>query len=215
MMKKLGQGLARAGIGLLVIAFLIFRTPDTDPAEMRAKYGGPAFAICRARQWPDGPSARRRPARCAGNRPAAWLQRRFAHVAAVGPAAEPDYRIIRFDQIGHGLTGPAPDGDYSTAAFVATVGQVANSLGLERFILGGNSMGGKIALAYAIAHPERLDGLILVDAGWRAATGDVGVAGISALPSPGCRWSTSWSRRSPRVRSSSRACPKASRTRRW
>jgi hypothetical protein len=28
-------------VALLVIAFLIFRTPDTDAAEMRAKYGGP------------------------------------------------------------------------------------------------------------------------------------------------------------------------------
>ena len=27
-------------LALLVTAFLIFRTPDTDPAEMRAKYGG-------------------------------------------------------------------------------------------------------------------------------------------------------------------------------
>ena len=27
-------------VALLVIAFLIFRTPDTDAAEMRAKYGG-------------------------------------------------------------------------------------------------------------------------------------------------------------------------------
>src|SRR3546814_2098954 len=29
-----------------------------------------------------------------------------------------DYRVVRFDQVGHGLTGPAPDGDYRVPAFV-------------------------------------------------------------------------------------------------
>jgi pimeloyl-ACP methyl ester carboxylesterase len=43
------------------------------------------------------------------------------------------------------------------------VGAVADKLGLKQFILGGNSMGGKHALAYAIAHPERVTGLVLVD----------------------------------------------------
>ena len=40
---------------------------------------------------------------------------------------------------------------------------VADKLGLKTFILGGNSMGGKHALAFAIAHPERVTGLVLVD----------------------------------------------------
>jgi pimeloyl-ACP methyl ester carboxylesterase len=74
------------------------------------------------------------------------------------------YRIIRFDQIGHGLTGPNPDNDYSIAAFVDTVDRVAANRGLTRFTLGGNSMGGGVSWAYAKAHPEKLDGLILVDA---------------------------------------------------
>ncbi|MDC0887047.1 alpha/beta hydrolase, partial [Altererythrobacter sp.] len=75
-----------------------------------------------------------------------------------------EYRVIRFDQIGHGLTGPARDNNYAREKFVETVDLVADRLGLERFVLGGNSMGGGIALAYALAHPERLTGLVLVDA---------------------------------------------------
>jgi pimeloyl-ACP methyl ester carboxylesterase len=78
-------------------------------------------------------------------------------------ALKANYRVIRFDQVGHGLTGPDPKGDYSTANFVAHIGAVADKLGLERFILGGNSMGAKHALAFAIRHPERLSGLVLVD----------------------------------------------------
>ena len=73
------------------------------------------------------------------------------------------YRIIRFDQPGHGLTGPHPKDDYSVAAFADVVDRVAANRGLGRFTLGGNSMGGGIAYEYAKTHPEKLDGLILVD----------------------------------------------------
>lgn len=75
------------------------------------------------------------------------------------------YRIIRFDQIGHGLTGPDPKDCYSATCFTDTVERVAKNRGLAKFYLGGNSMGGGIAHEYAKAHPERLLGLILVDAG--------------------------------------------------
>lgn len=151
-------------LALLVIAFLILRTPDTDPAEMRAKYGGEPSQFIGLQ---DGPTVHLRDE---GPRDApviVLLHGSNADLHTWQPWAEQlrsEFRIIRFDQIGHGLTGPAPDGDYSTAAFVKTVDQVANALGLDTFVLGGNSMGGGIALAYAIAHPGRLDGLILVDA---------------------------------------------------
>jgi pimeloyl-ACP methyl ester carboxylesterase len=75
------------------------------------------------------------------------------------------YRIIRLDLPGHGLTGPDPKNDYSTAASVSVIDRLAANRGLTHFTLGGNSMGGGIAYAYAVAHPEKLDGLILVDAG--------------------------------------------------
>ena len=75
------------------------------------------------------------------------------------------YRIIRFDQPGHGLTGPHPKDDYSVAAFADVVDRVAANRRLGRFTLGGNSMGGGIAYGYAKTHPEKLAGLILVDSG--------------------------------------------------
>lgn len=75
------------------------------------------------------------------------------------------YRIIRFDQIGHGLTGPDLKDCYTPACFVDTVDRVAKNRGLDKFYLGGNSMGGGVSHAYAVAHPEKLLGLILVDAG--------------------------------------------------
>jgi pimeloyl-ACP methyl ester carboxylesterase len=74
------------------------------------------------------------------------------------------YRIIRFDQIGHGLTGPDLKDCYTAACFVDTVDRVATNRGLSKFTLGGNSMGGWVSWEYAKAHPDKLDGLILVDA---------------------------------------------------
>jgi pimeloyl-ACP methyl ester carboxylesterase len=76
-----------------------------------------------------------------------------------------DYRIIRYDQPGHGLTGPHPKDDYSAKAFVDVVDRVAKNRGLGEFYLGGNSMGGWITHEYAKAYPEKLLGIVLVDAG--------------------------------------------------
>ena len=163
-MKKLAKILLGIAV-ILVIAFVIFRTPDTDPVEMRAKYGGaPSQFIALY----NGPTVHLRDEGPRDAPAIVLLHGSNADLHTWQPWTErlrDEYRIIRFDQIGHGLTGPAPDGDYSTAAFVKTVDQVADRLGLGKFVLGGNSMGGKIAMAYAIAHPERLDGVILVDAG--------------------------------------------------
>ena len=75
-----------------------------------------------------------------------------------------DYRIIRYDQPGHGLTGPHPQDDYSANAFVDVVDRIAKNRGLETFFLGGNSMGGWVTHEYAKAHPDKLLGIILVDA---------------------------------------------------
>jgi pimeloyl-ACP methyl ester carboxylesterase len=75
-----------------------------------------------------------------------------------------EYRIIRYDQPGHGLTGPHPKDDYSAKAFVDVVDRIAKNRGLNKFYLGGNSMGGWVTHEYAKAHPEKLLGIILVDA---------------------------------------------------
>ncbi len=73
-------------------------------------------------------------------------------------------RVIRFDLPGFGLTGPSPDGVYSIESYVDTVLAVADTLGVQRFIVAGNSLGGYVAWATAVLHPERVDRLILVDA---------------------------------------------------
>ncbi len=162
MIKWVLRGLL-ALIALLVVAFLIFRTPDTDPAAMRAKYGGPPSQFV---EIGDGVKVHLRDEGPRDAPAIILLHGSNADLHTWEPwvqALKTRYRVIRFDQVGHGLTGPDPKENYATTNFVADIGEVADKLGLATFILGGNSMGGKHALAYAIAHPERLTGLVLVD----------------------------------------------------
>jgi pimeloyl-ACP methyl ester carboxylesterase len=74
------------------------------------------------------------------------------------------YRVVRFDLPAFGLTGPSPTRDYSVGAYAAFVDHVTTRLGLGTFVLGGNSLGGRIAWNFAALHPERIRGLVLVDA---------------------------------------------------
>jgi pimeloyl-ACP methyl ester carboxylesterase len=73
-------------------------------------------------------------------------------------------RVIRFDLPAFGLTGPAPDGDYSIAAYTRWVVQVLDALGVQHCVLVGNSLGGQIAWETAVNQPRRISKLVLVDA---------------------------------------------------
>jgi pimeloyl-ACP methyl ester carboxylesterase len=75
------------------------------------------------------------------------------------------FRIIRLDFPGHGLTR-APEGYRLSADKLADlVDAFAAKLGLPGFAVAGNSLGGTVAWQLALRHPERLNALILVDAG--------------------------------------------------
>jgi proline iminopeptidase len=82
---------------------------------------------------------------------------------------DPDYyRIIQFDQRGCGASLPhasEPAIDLSTNTTwhsIADIERLRLKLGIERWIVFGNSWGCTLALAYAETHPQRVDGLILV-----------------------------------------------------
>ena len=162
-MKWVWRGLG-ALLAVLVIAFFAMRVPDTDPAKMRAKYGSAPS------QFIDIGEGREIHVRDEGPRDApviVLLHGSNADLHTWQQWAEilrEDYRVIRFDQRGHGLTGPAPDDDYSASGFGADIDAVTEALGVDTFTLAGNSMGGGIAVAYAMDNPWRLDALVLVDA---------------------------------------------------
>lgn len=74
------------------------------------------------------------------------------------------FDVIRPDLPGFGLTGPRKDRDYRVPAYVATVAGFLEALGVPRYAVAGNSLGGDIAWNLALDHPERLTGLVLVNA---------------------------------------------------
>lgn len=75
-----------------------------------------------------------------------------------------DYLVLRFDVPGFGLTGPMPDAhDFSADYMCNIVEQLTKGLGITRFSIAGNSMGGYIAWNYAWRFPEKVDHLIVVD----------------------------------------------------
>jgi pimeloyl-ACP methyl ester carboxylesterase len=73
-------------------------------------------------------------------------------------------RVIRVDLPGFGLTGPAPDGNYTIGRYVAFMKSALDHFGVAHCILVGNSFGGWIAWETALAEPSRVDRLVLVDA---------------------------------------------------
>ncbi|MEE4249405.1 MAG: alpha/beta fold hydrolase, partial [Alcanivoracaceae bacterium] len=76
-----------------------------------------------------------------------------------------DRRVLRFDLPAFGLTGPAPDNDYSVERYADFVLKVMDARGIDQAVLAGNSLGGQIAMETALLAPNRVAGLVLVDAG--------------------------------------------------
>lgn len=72
------------------------------------------------------------------------------------------YRIIIFDQRGSGRSTPfAETRDNTTRHLVSDMERLRAHLGVERWTLFGGSWGSSLALAYAIAHPDRCTALVL------------------------------------------------------
>lgn len=96
-------------------------------------------------------------------------------------------RVIRFDLPAFGLTGPRADHQYTMAAYVQFVLATLDKLGVQRFVLGGNSLGGQIAWGTAHAAPQRVTKLILVDAGGYVFTPKSVPIGFTIARTPGLR----------------------------
>jgi len=74
-----------------------------------------------------------------------------------------EYRVVIPDLPGFGDNGKDPGADYSMAAQVENVRRFVDALGIECLHIGGNSMGGFIALKFALTHPDRVVSLALLN----------------------------------------------------
>ncbi len=83
--------------------------------------------------------------------------------AGVAPVLAADHRVIAVDLKGFGWTS-RPEGDYSAAAQAQLVWHVLDKLGVADVAIVGHSWGSSVALAMAVAHPERTRRVALYDA---------------------------------------------------
>jgi pimeloyl-ACP methyl ester carboxylesterase len=73
------------------------------------------------------------------------------------------HRVIAYDARGHGHSEPAPEPEaYRYADLAADLLAVLDAAGADRAVLAGASMGAHTIAAFALAHPERVAGVVLV-----------------------------------------------------
>lgn len=75
------------------------------------------------------------------------------------------YRCVLPDLVGFGYSDKPADVEYPLAFFVECVAQTLDAIGVERCTLLGNSLGGAVALGFALEHPARVERLVLMAPG--------------------------------------------------
>ena len=154
-------------IGVFIIAFLIILIYsgtylDIPREELEAKY---ATGSSQFLDLPDGARIHFRDEGRPDN-PAIVLLHGFNgslfNFERLVPLLAKDFRLISIDLPGFGLTGAIPSANYTTESFMDTVTSLTNQLGIEKFLIAGNSMGGGVAWRYTLEHPTKVEGLILL-----------------------------------------------------
>ena len=161
------MGLAAVLIVLVVLAGLAawLYAPDKPRAALEAEYARPPSQFVQAaglRVHVRDTGPRTAPAILLLHGFGASLQTWDAWAARL----ETDFRVIRLDLPGFGLTGPDkvtnPEGDYTDARAMVVLTALMDQLGVQRATVAGHSMGGRIAWTFAALHPERVERLALL-----------------------------------------------------
>lgn len=164
-------------IGLVAIlgagAYFALKRPDLPYETLAAKYES---AASRYADLPDGVRMHYRD-EGAQNGPTLLLIHGFsASLHTWEPWVQrlgEEYRIVSLDLPGHGLTRAPAGYQPSMERYRDDVAAFVAAQGLTHFAIAGSSMGGNVAWEYALAHPDQVDALILVDAaGWPDARQD-------------------------------------------
>jgi pimeloyl-ACP methyl ester carboxylesterase len=188
-MMLLGGGAFFLSIPLLIGLFVAANwAPERSVASLKAKWAPPPSAFLKVAGMSvhlrdEGPGEEKTPIvllHGTGSSLHAW--------EGWAQALKDRRRIIRFDLAGFGLTGPSPDGIYSIGRDVGLVIAVLDRLGVERCVLGGNSLGGTIAWRTALSYPERVEKLILVDSGGYPTNAISQPIGFRLAEMPGIGW---------------------------
>lgn len=107
------------------------------------------------------------------------------HWTMIAPLLTPHYRVIAPDIPGFGDSSRLPGAGYSLDDMMRRLAAFADALGLDRFHIGGNSMGGYLSALFATRHPERVDSVwLLAPAGVMSAEPSETLALIEAGENP-------------------------------
>ena len=176
--------LAVASVATLAASALAFGVSEIPMETLRAKYAGPASqfltlkdgAIIHVRD--EGPR----------NAPVIVMVPGLHSPLHVWDgwltALRNEYRVIAVDLPGQGLSDSWPRNDYSIPALDSFITEVTGELGISRFTFAGHSMSGAMAWRYALAHPDRVEALILVSAGGFVTEGAGPILPFRVLASP-------------------------------
>lgn len=91
---------------------------------------------------------------------------------AVADLLAPDYRVLRYDMRGHGLTD-APPGPYAIEQLADDAAGLLDALDIDRVHFCGLSIGGMIGQQFGARHADRVRGLVLCDTGMRIGTAEM------------------------------------------
>lgn len=92
-----------------------------------------------------------------------------------------EHRCIAPDHIGFGLSAKPTGWGYSFADHTANLAALIDRLGLEQFTLVAHDLGGPIALAYALDHPEQVSRLALFNTYMWPMEGEFAVPAVGKL----------------------------------
>ena len=164
-LRILGYALATFVIALVIgtlIALWAYR--DIPAEDLEAKYASPASRFMNI----DGVRIHYRDEGQSDGPAILLLHANFGNLIGWDPwveALKDTYRVVRIDFTSHGLTGPDPTGDYTLERTVNLTEKFIDAVGLDRFSIGGTSMGGTVAIHIATRHPDRVENLILLSPG--------------------------------------------------
>jgi len=146
---------------LLVLAFLILRSPDKSLEDLKPLYTD------QESEWLEVDGMQVHHKREGSGEAVVLIHGTGASLHTWDGWTEElddNFEVYRMDLPAFGLTGPDPAKDYTIDGYVSFVHEYVEKLGVDSFSIAGNSLGGYIAWAYAVAHPDKIEKLILLDA---------------------------------------------------
>ncbi len=108
-----------------------------------------------------------------------------------------DFRVVAFDRPGSGYSTRAPGAPASVGAQAATLAKAIRRLGLGRPLVVGHSLGGAVALALALDHPDCVGALALIAPATHPALRPPRVFRTLAIRSPALRRAFAWTLATP------------------